>query len=61
VTEELVSGYSTTVGKQTYSASLDLGGGEYTASIANLVGATATATTEQSAESDLGLRIDTLV
>jgi hypothetical protein len=59
--EELVSGYSATVGDDTYSASVDLGGGQYTASIANLIGATATATTEQSAETELSLRIDTLV
>jgi len=61
VIEELVSGYSTTVGKDTYSASVDLGDGEYTASIPNLVGATATASTEQTAETNLALRIDTLV
>jgi len=59
--DALISGYSTTVGGKQYAASILETGGEYTASIANVPGATATGTTEQAAENNLNIRIDELV
>lgn len=59
--EEIVTGYSTKVGSTHYSARVAQSNGEYTASIPNLEGATATGSTEQAAETYLSLRIDALV
>jgi hypothetical protein len=59
--EELVSGYAMTVGKQQYAADVEESGGNYTVSVENLVGGTATGNTELAAENNLQLRIDELV
>jgi hypothetical protein len=59
--EQLISGYSTTVGGKQYSGSVEESDGEYTASVPNLAGATATRSIEQAAENNLHERIDELV
>jgi hypothetical protein len=59
--EELVSGYAMTVGKQQYAADVEESNGNYTISVENLVGGTATGNTELAAENNLQLRIDELV
>jgi hypothetical protein len=59
--DALISGYSTTVGGKQYAASVLEAGGEYTASIASVPGATATGTSQQAAENSLNMRIDELV
>ncbi len=61
VMETLVSGYSTTVNGTQYSGSVEESGGEYTASVPNLAGATATGASLEAAENSLNLRIDELV
>jgi predicted RNase H-like HicB family nuclease len=58
---EAATSYSTTVGGTQYSGSVQESGGEYTASVPNLQGATATGATEQAAENNLDARIDELV
>ncbi len=59
--EMLVSSYSTTVNGTQYSGSVVQSGGEYTASVPNLPGATATGTSLTAAENNLNNRIDELV
>jgi hypothetical protein len=59
--EEMVSGFSTTVGGTPYFGSVEESGAEYTASVPNLAGATASGSSEQAAENDLDARIDELV
>jgi hypothetical protein len=58
--DELITGYSTTVGKTQYSGAVDESGGTYTASASNLLGATANGTTILMAEINLNTRIDEL-
>jgi hypothetical protein len=53
--------FSTTIGGKQYSESISQSGGEYTASVPNLPGATATGTSELAAEESLYERIDVLV
>jgi len=53
--------FSTTVGGKQYSGSVQLSNGEYTASVPNLIGATATGSSESAAENNLDARIDELV
>jgi hypothetical protein len=53
--------FSTTVGGKQYSGSVELSNGEYTASVPNLIGATATGSSESAAENNLDARIDVLV
>ena len=57
----LAAVYSTTVDGTTYSGSVEESGGEYTASVANLPGASASGSSIQTAEDNLGSIIDTLV
>ncbi len=59
--ETLVSSYSATVGGTQYSGSVEESGGEYTASVPNVPGASATGSTLAAAENSLTLRIDELV
>jgi len=59
--ETLVSGYSTTVGGKQYSGSVEESGGEYTASVSGLSGATASGSSITAAENNLGNKIDELV
>jgi len=59
--EELVSGYAMTVGHQQYAAAVEQSGGNYTASVENVTGGTATGSSELAAENNLQLRIDELV
>jgi hypothetical protein len=59
--ETLAAAYSTTVGGKQYSGSVEESGGEYTASVSNLAGATASGSSIQSAENNLDMRIDILV
>ncbi len=61
VTEMQVSSYSTMVNGTQYSGSIVESGGQYTASVPNLPGATATGTSITAAENSLDLRIDELV
>jgi len=56
----LAAVYSTTVNGTTYSGSVEESGGQYTASIANLPGASASGSSIQAAENNLGSIIDTL-
>jgi hypothetical protein len=58
---EVATSYSTTVGGTQYSGTVEESGGQYTASVPNLQGATATGSTEQAAENNLDARIDELV
>ena len=55
------SSYSTSVGGQQYWGSVDRAGGDYTATVPNLAGATASGSSQQSAEDNLNARIDELV
>jgi hypothetical protein len=57
----LAAVYSTTIGATTYSGSVEESGGEYTASVANLPGASASGSSIQAAEDNLGSIIDALV
>jgi hypothetical protein len=56
-----VTSYSTTVGGTQYTGDVEQSGGEYTASVANLPGASATGTSLVAAENALDIRIDELV
>jgi predicted RNase H-like HicB family nuclease len=58
--ETLVSSYSTTVAGTHYSGSVEESGGEYTASVATLAGATASGSSIEAAENNLNARIDEL-
>jgi predicted RNase H-like HicB family nuclease len=49
------------VGGKQYTGSVEESDGEYTASVPNLAGATATGSSEQAAENNLAARIDELV
>ena len=53
--------YSTTVSGKSYSGSIEQSDGQYTISIPNVPGATASASTAQAAENALTLKIDILV
>jgi hypothetical protein len=57
----LVSSYSTTVAGKQYSGSVEDSGGQYTASVSGLAGASASGSSAQAAENALTLRIDELV
>ena len=57
----MVSSYSTTVAGKQYSGSVENSGGQYTASVPGLSGASASASSMQAAEDALTLRIDELV
>jgi predicted RNase H-like HicB family nuclease len=59
--ETMVSDYSTTVAGTQYSGSVEESGREYTASVPNLAGATATGSSIEAAENNLDNRIDELV
>jgi len=56
-----VSSYSMSVAGQQYWGSVEKSGGDYTASVPNLAGATAAGLSEQAAENNLNTRIDELV
>jgi len=58
--ETLATTYSTTVAGESYSASVAEADGEYEASVAGLPGVSATGSSIQSAETNLGTIIDTL-
>jgi hypothetical protein len=58
---ETAIAYSTTVGGKQYSGSVLESDGEYTASVPDVPGATASGSTEQAAENNLNARIDELV
>jgi hypothetical protein len=58
--QTLAAVYSTTVGGKSYSGSVEETNGEYTATIANLPGASASGSSIASAENNLGTVIDTL-
>lgn len=60
-TDSLSATYSTTVGGKSYSGSVSEANGEYTASVPNLPGATATGSSAQAAENNLSAIIDRLV
>lgn len=57
----LAAVYATTVAGKNYSGSVEESGGEYSASVPNLPGASASGSSVQSAENNLTLVIDTLV
>jgi len=57
----LVSGYSTSVAGKQYSGSVEESGGQYTASVPSLAGATASGSSIDAAENNLNNRIDELV
>jgi hypothetical protein len=59
--ESLVTTYSTTVGGTQYTGDVEQTGGEYSASIAGLVGASATGATIIGVENNLNLRISEIV
>jgi predicted RNase H-like HicB family nuclease len=59
--EKLVSGYSTTIAGKQYSGSVEESGGQYTASVASVSGASATGSSLSAAENNLSNRIDELV
>jgi predicted RNase H-like HicB family nuclease len=58
---ETATVYTTTVAGKQYSGSVVESDGEYTASVPNLAGASATGATEQAAENNLNSRLDELV
>jgi hypothetical protein len=58
--QTLAAVYSATIGGRTYSFSVEESNGEYTASVANLPGASASGSSIEAAENDLGTVIDTL-
>jgi hypothetical protein len=55
------SSFSTSVAGQQFWGSVDRAGGDYTATVPNLAGATASGSSQQSAEDHLNARIDELV
>jgi predicted RNase H-like HicB family nuclease len=57
----LAAAYSTTVAGKSYAGSVQESGGEYTASVPNLPGASASGSSIESAENSLTQIIDTLV
>lgn len=59
--ETLVSGYSTTIAGKQYSGSVEESGGQYTASVPSVPGASATGSSLAAAENNLSNRIDELV
>ncbi len=59
--DTLAAVYSASVGGKAYSGSVDESGGQYSASVPNLPGATASGSSIQAAESNLTLKIDMLV
>jgi hypothetical protein len=61
IEQTLAALYSTIVGGQSYSGSVEESNGEYTATVANLPNASASGSSLESVENDLGTIIDTLV
>jgi len=59
--EELVTSYTTTVAGKSYSGSVEKSGSQYTASVGNLAGATASGSSAAAAENNLTVKIDELV
>jgi hypothetical protein len=59
--ETLAAVYSTTVGGKQYTGDIDQSGGQYTASVPNLPGASASGSNIMDAEIALGARIDAIV
>jgi hypothetical protein len=59
--DSIASGYSTTVAGTQYLAILEQSGSEYTASVANVLGATSTESSELAAQNNLDVRINELV
>jgi hypothetical protein len=59
--DTLAAVYSTNVGGKSYSGSVTATAGDYTASVPNLQGATATGSSVEAAENNLSFVIDTLV
>jgi hypothetical protein len=59
--ETQVSSYSTSVAGQQYWGSVEKSGGDYTATVPNLAGATASGSSQQSAEDNLNARINEIV
>jgi len=57
----MVTGNSTTVAGKQYSGSVEEAGGEYTASVPNVSGATASGSSVDAAENNLVVRIDGFV
>jgi hypothetical protein len=57
----LAASYSTTVGGQNYSASVEESGGTYVASVGNLAGVSGSGSSVQSAENNLSVKLDALV
>jgi hypothetical protein len=57
----MATSFSTTVGGTQYTGSVEESGGEYTASVTNLAGATVTGSSDLAAENNLAARIDELV
>jgi hypothetical protein len=57
----MATSFSTTVGGTQYTGSVEESGGEYTASVPNLAGATVTGASDLAAENNLAARIDELV
>jgi predicted RNase H-like HicB family nuclease len=53
--------YSTTVAGKSYSGDVEEAGGQYTASVPNLPGGSATGSSVEAAENNLTLTIDELV
>lgn len=58
---EMMSAYSMTVKGKQYAGGVEETSGEYTASVPQVAGAVATASTEQVAENNLNTRVDELV
>jgi hypothetical protein len=61
VSETLAAVYSTTVGGKQYTGDIDQSNGQYTASVPNLTGASASGSSIMDAEIALGARIDAIV
>lgn len=61
VASDTATVYTTTVAGEQYSGSVAESDGQYTASVPNLPDASATGTTQQTAENNLDIRIDELV
>lgn len=59
--ETQVTSYSTSVAGQQYWGSVEKNGGDYTASVPNLAGATVEGLSEQAAEDNLNTRINEIV
>jgi len=60
VAETMAATFSTSVGGKQYSGSVEKSGTEYSASVGNLAGASASGSSIQSAENNLTMKIDVL-